>query len=98
METNLGYKLFITFATINILGMATFAYLIPETKGKSLEEMDILFGSISKADRDADIKKAERVVDDQAGVGATHHHENGSGTDYAEKDRTSLEDHTHNKV
>ncbi|KAG8872262.1 hypothetical protein FRB97_007820 [Tulasnella sp. 331] len=77
METGLGYKLFITFATINILGMATFAYLIPETKGKSLEEMDILFGSISVADRMRDIQKAEQMVDNQAQVRPGHEH--GSG-------------------
>ncbi|KAG8872263.1 hypothetical protein FRB97_007821 [Tulasnella sp. 331] len=84
METGLGYKLFITFATINILGMATFAYLIPETKGKSLEEMDILFGSISVADRMRDIQKAEQVVDGQA------HIERGTPD---EKATVSMEEH-----
>ncbi|KAG8978844.1 hypothetical protein FRB94_013114 [Tulasnella sp. JGI-2019a] len=73
MESALGYKLFITFATINILGMATFAFLIPETKGKSLEEMDILFGSISHAERMKDIRKAEQVVDGETHAGAMHH-------------------------
>jgi len=95
METNLGWKLFITFATINILGMAVFAFLIPETKGKSLEEMDILFGSISKADRDRDIIKAEQVVDEEARLRPVDHHnhiENGSGTG-DEKHRMSMEEH-----
>lgn len=33
---------------------------IPETKGRSLEEMDVIFGSISKEQRQADIDKQER--------------------------------------
>ncbi|KAG6849071.1 hypothetical protein H0H93_011525 [Arthromyces matolae] len=42
MITNLGYKIFLMFATINIGAMATFAYFLPETKGLSLEEMAVL--------------------------------------------------------
>jgi len=34
--------------------------LIPETKGRSLEDMDIIFGSISAEKRQADIEKHER--------------------------------------
>lgn len=59
MVTNLGYKVFITFATINILGGCVFALLIPETKNKSLEEMDVIFGSVSKEQRAADISRAQ---------------------------------------
>jgi hypothetical protein len=36
--------------------------LIPETKGRSLEEMDIIFGSISAEQRQADIDKRERGI------------------------------------
>ncbi|KAF8889439.1 general substrate transporter [Gymnopilus junonius] len=60
LNTDLGYKMFLMFATINIGGMAVFSLLIPETKGKSLEEMDIIFGSITKEKRQADIDKHER--------------------------------------
>ncbi|KAJ7069309.1 general substrate transporter [Mycena amicta] len=63
METALGYKLFLMFGTINILGMGTFACLIPETKGRSLEDMDIIFGAVSKEKREADIVKQERALD-----------------------------------
>ncbi|KAK2467591.1 hypothetical protein APHAL10511_000446 [Amanita phalloides] len=51
MITNLGYKIFIMFATVNIGAMATFSLIIPETKGKSLEEMDIIFGAVTRAER-----------------------------------------------
>ncbi|KAG8901791.1 hypothetical protein FRC01_009744 [Tulasnella sp. 417] len=65
LVSKLGWKLFIMFATINVLGMGTFSLLIPETKGKSLEEMDIIFGAITAEERAKDITKAEHVVDDE---------------------------------
>ncbi|TCD61908.1 hypothetical protein EIP91_007722 [Steccherinum ochraceum] len=64
--TDLGYKIFLMFGTINILGMATFALLIPETKGRSLEEMDIIFGAVQADKREADIAKQERAFDHDA--------------------------------
>ena len=79
MITNLGYKIFFQFGTINILGMGIFALyvgnhftyslsddpfslpsLIPETKGRSLEDMDVIFGSISAKERQADIEQHEK--------------------------------------
>ena len=84
LETDLGYKLFLMFATINIGGMAVFSLyvfsnssplvlqliltmswtepdrLIPETKGRSLEEMDVIFGAVQEDKRRADIAKQER--------------------------------------
>jgi hypothetical protein len=39
-------------------GMFVFALLIPETKGRSLEEMDIIFGSVTREQREIDIQKA----------------------------------------
>lgn len=63
IQTQLGYKMFLMFATINIGAMATFALAIPETKNLSLEEMDVIFGSISKEQREADINKQERVLE-----------------------------------
>ncbi|KZT66079.1 general substrate transporter [Daedalea quercina L-15889] len=65
MVTELGYKLFLMFATINIGAMATFSALIPETKGRSLEEMDIIFGSVQAEQRQADILKQERVLEQE---------------------------------
>ncbi|THH29457.1 hypothetical protein EUX98_g4743 [Antrodiella citrinella] len=59
LVTDLGYKIFLMFGTINILGMGTFSLFIPETKGRSLEEMDIIFGSVVASDREADIAKQE---------------------------------------
>ena len=39
LVTDLGYKLFLMFATINVAGMGTFALLIPETKQRTLEDV-----------------------------------------------------------
>ncbi|KAG6889244.1 hypothetical protein C0995_002456, partial [Termitomyces sp. Mi166 len=63
MVTNLGYKIFLMFATVNIGAMGLFSLLIPETKGRSLEEMDIIFGAISADQRQADIEKQTRAVE-----------------------------------
>ncbi|KAF8982014.1 general substrate transporter [Cyathus striatus] len=60
MISDLGYKVFLMFATVNIIGMGGFALLIPETKGRSLEDMDVIFGSISADERHKNIEKQER--------------------------------------
>ncbi|KAF9457626.1 general substrate transporter [Collybia nuda] len=60
MISDLGYKIFLMFAAVNIGAMGLFSLLIPETKGRSLEEMDIIFGAITEEQRQADIDKQER--------------------------------------
>ena len=62
MITNLGYKIFIMFATVNVGAMATFSLLLPETKGKSLEQMDIIFGAVSQAERQAYIDRRQKGI------------------------------------
>ena len=104
IETNLGYKIFLMFGTVNIGAMGLFSLyvffvfrspfstafhchrliliaacclfttrnslltnhhslvfdrLIPETKGRSLEEMDVIFGAVSAETRAADIRRQE---------------------------------------
>ncbi|OCH90741.1 general substrate transporter [Obba rivulosa] len=63
LVADLGYKVFLMFGAINIGGMATFTLLIPETKGRSLEEMDVIFGAVQAEHRRADIEKMERAMD-----------------------------------
>ncbi|KAF7972317.1 hypothetical protein HWV62_18504 [Athelia sp. TMB] len=65
LELDLGYKLFFMFGTINIAGMAVFSVFLPETKGRSLEEMDIIFGAVSADKRQADIQKEEQALDQE---------------------------------
>ncbi|KAJ1305654.1 hypothetical protein OPQ81_000650 [Rhizoctonia solani] len=53
----LGWKTWMLFGSLN-LGGGILCYLIcPETKGLSMEELDILFGAISAEQRAADIEK-----------------------------------------
>ncbi|KAJ8694641.1 hypothetical protein PTI98_007299 [Pleurotus ostreatus] len=61
--TALQYKIFFMFGTINIAGMAVFSLLIPETKGRSLEDMDVIFGSVTAEERQAAINRQEKALD-----------------------------------
>ncbi|KAJ7129870.1 general substrate transporter [Mycena crocata] len=63
MITKLGFKIFFMFGTINIGAMATFSLIIPETKGRSLEDMDIIFGSTTQEQRTANIAARENALD-----------------------------------
>ena len=56
------------YASINIGAMAVFSLAIPETMGRSLEEMDIIFGAISAETRRKDIER-QKVVLGGAGDG-----------------------------
>ncbi|GAW04582.1 general substrate transporter [Lentinula edodes] len=71
IEQHLGFKFFLMFATVNIGAMGTFSLLIPETKGRSLEEMDIIFGSVSAEKRSADVAKFEHALDNGPEIGST---------------------------
>ncbi|KAJ7031875.1 general substrate transporter [Mycena alexandri] len=72
MVLNLGYKIFLMFATINIAGMGVFALLIPETKGRSLEDMDVIFGAVAREKRDADIAKQEKALEHNTEEASDH--------------------------
>ncbi|KAL5521841.1 hypothetical protein ACEPAF_1685 [Sanghuangporus sanghuang] len=63
MIDELGWKIFIMFATINIGAMFPFSLAVPETKGRSLEEMDVIFGSVTREERNAKIKETERTLE-----------------------------------
>ncbi|KAJ7696197.1 general substrate transporter [Mycena rosella] len=73
--TSLGYKIFFMFATINIGAMATFSLVIPETKGRSLEDMDIIFGATTQEQRTANIAARENELDHELHPGSIHNDE-----------------------
>lgn len=52
----LDYKIFFFFGCINVVAFSAFVFFLPETKGKSLEEMDVIFGSVSKGEREAHVR------------------------------------------
>jgi hypothetical protein len=60
--TNLGWKIFIMYAAINVGAMTIFSLVIPETKGRSLEEMDVIFGAISAEIRQQDIERQQTAL------------------------------------
>lgn len=54
---HIGYRTFIMFGCF-CLGMGVFVFFfIKETKGKTLEDMDILFGTVAEAQRRADVEQ-----------------------------------------
>ncbi|KAF8469802.1 general substrate transporter [Russula ochroleuca] len=66
IHTRLGYKMFLMFACLNVGAMAPFSLMIPETKGRSLEEMDIVFGAVSADNRAANIARHEQEISNAA--------------------------------
>jgi len=71
-EVNLGFNLFIVFGAVNIFN-AGFGFLLPETRGRSLEDMDVLFGFVSERDRLAAVERVEKDFD--LPVGHHEHHD-----------------------
>ncbi|KAK7460815.1 hypothetical protein VKT23_008744 [Stygiomarasmius scandens] len=54
---NIGYKFWIVIGILNLLAFAG-TWILPETQGKTLEEMDIIFSTTTPAVREANIEKA----------------------------------------
>ncbi|KAG6875486.1 hypothetical protein C0993_008974, partial [Termitomyces sp. T159_Od127] len=60
MIKHIGFGTYILFAAINVLSIIFMFFFVPETKGKTLEEMDLVFGSHTSRDEMmllADIQK-----------------------------------------
>ena len=54
MLTGMRYGTYIFFGIMIFLGAGFIAFFVPETKNLTLEEMDILFGSVGEATADAE--------------------------------------------
>jgi len=54
MLTHMRYGTYIFFGALTACGAAFIFFFVPETKGLSLEEMDVLFGSEGTAQADAE--------------------------------------------
>lgn len=79
----LDYKIFFFFGAINVVGFSTFAFFLPETKGRSLEEMDVIFGSVSRSEREAHLRHQQDVLEPGVGV---------AGYEVDEEKRSASED------
>jgi hypothetical protein len=77
MITNITYGTFLFFGSSLVVGILTVILFLPETKGLSLEEMDILFSIKGLAHQQR--KKADAVIQDMRSA------ENLVGTDKKEE-------------
>lgn len=64
----IGFKYFYVFFVFNILAFFSYLLLFPETKGKTLEQMDELFGDQLVAHPLDDEKAAAEVLEGKSGV------------------------------
>lgn len=69
-----GYGAFILFACFCFCMFIFVWFLIPETKGMSLERMDDLFGVTEMVKHLDDEEKAESVADNDQSAKARDHH------------------------
>jgi len=75
MIKNIGFGTYILFACINALSIIFMYFFVPETKGKTLEEMDRVFGSHTSREETAMLAEIQKEV----GLTALlHNHEGGS--------------------
>ncbi|GAA6027293.1 hypothetical protein JCM8097_002566 [Rhodosporidiobolus ruineniae] len=65
-----GWGMFLLFALCNLLSAVFTFFFIPETKGRSLEEMDVLFGAVRPVDDGPKPLGAEERVEDTHAVKA----------------------------
>ena len=76
MLTHLTYGTYIFFGLLTFMGAAFIWIFFPETKGLSLEEMDIIFGSVGIAAADAErmreINKEVGLEDAVRGTSVSH--------------------------
>ncbi|KAM0752230.1 putative hexose transport-related protein [Meredithblackwellia eburnea MCA 4105] len=69
MSRNLGWGMFLLFAVFNFASVVFVFFFIPETKGRTLEDMDVLFGAIRADEK----PRSEEVrVEDTKGVRPLH--------------------------
>lgn len=64
-RTNISFRYFYVFFVSNIIAAICYVFFFPETKGKTLEQMDLLFGD-SNLPPDLDEKMAAQVVVEHA--------------------------------
>lgn len=64
MLSRIGWATYIFYAAWNVVALAIVYFFFVETKGKSLEEIDAMFGDVSHADQGM-IQDQEYSSDDQ---------------------------------
>lgn len=93
MLEKMTYGTYIFFGLLTFGGAAFIYFAFPETKGVSLEEMDLLFGSVGVADRE---KERWREVHQEVGLAdilarvGVHVGSSGHGSDAAVDEKPAL--------
>lgn len=90
-----GGGLFFFFAIINMISFVLALLFLPETKGISLEGMDIVFGATTVEQREADLQARARALDVKDGQLDSKDEEKGLGSVHIEevdekRDRDSM--------
>lgn len=67
----LGFKFFYLFFAFNLVAVVCYIFLFPETKGKTLEQMDQLFGDQLVPHALQDPHGADKVMQEKFRVGST---------------------------
>ncbi|KAG6906191.1 hypothetical protein DXG01_015326 [Tephrocybe rancida] len=62
MIKHIGFGTYILFAVINVFSIVFVYFFVPETKGKTLEEMDLVFGSHTSRDETALLAGIQKEV------------------------------------
>ncbi|KAF5385779.1 hypothetical protein D9615_002691 [Tricholomella constricta] len=88
MIKDIGWGTYVLFAAINALSIVFMYFFVPETKGKTLEEMDLVFGSHTSQEETATLAEIQNEV----GLTALlHGHEKDQGSS-REKNSTEKDD------
>ncbi|KAJ4374310.1 hypothetical protein N0V83_003051 [Neocucurbitaria cava] len=100
MLAHMKYGTYIFFGMLTFLGAAFIYFYFPETKGLSLEEMDVLFGSVGTAEREK-----ERWREVHAEVGLTEllaragvYHDSGEHVSEGEKNAPIIAETKHEQA
>lgn len=62
MIRNIGFGTYILFAVFNVLSIIFMYFFVPETKGKTLEEMDLVFGSHTSREETSLLAQIQKEV------------------------------------
>lgn len=65
MMANRGYQTYIFFTVMCLLAVVWAVLLVPETKGKTLEEMDEVFGDVQGQEEQALMRQAMASVNQE---------------------------------
>ncbi|GAB7338044.1 hypothetical protein MBLNU457_4413t1 [Dothideomycetes sp. NU457] len=88
MLTSMTYGTYIFFGILTFVGSLFIWFLVPETKGLTLEEMDIIFGSVGTAQADAE---RMREVNKEVGLDQLVHGGHGSPARDFEDEKVTVE-------